>query len=124
MGNCDINFSLEGGMMHMVAQKPQQQYTDVFLQNIVKFQDIIRTIEGKSPRRVRHRVGSAPGWAPGWGRTSAPASLPRPHPDVLQLGVGVLSRFSLTARKKFRDVFKQIRRTLEGKCPAFLNVLV
>ena len=84
VSNCDINFSLEGGMMHMVAQKPQQQsaavariprscwgalldrhacpmppdsgcdvplrrYTDVFLQNIVKFQDIIRTIEGKSP---------------------------------------------------------------------------
>jgi translation initiation factor 3 subunit L len=47
VSNCDINFSLEGSMMHMVAQKPQQQYTDVFLQNIVKFQDIIRTIEGK-----------------------------------------------------------------------------
>merc|ERR1712072_1523886 len=27
VSNCDINFSLEGGMMHMVAQKPQQQYT-------------------------------------------------------------------------------------------------
>ena len=26
-----------------------RRYTDVFLQNIVKFQDIIRTIEGKSP---------------------------------------------------------------------------
>jgi translation initiation factor 3 subunit L len=49
MVNCsDINYSLDGTMMHMVAQKPQQQYTDVFLQHIAKFQDIIRTIEGKS----------------------------------------------------------------------------
>merc|ERR1712072_661358 len=35
----DINFSLEGGMMHMVAQKPQQMCTEAFLQNIVKFHD-------------------------------------------------------------------------------------
>jgi translation initiation factor 3 subunit L len=43
----DINYTLDGNMMHMIAQKSQKQYTDIFLQQIVKFQDIIRTIEGK-----------------------------------------------------------------------------
>jgi translation initiation factor 3 subunit L len=45
----DVSFTLDGSMMHMVAQKPQKQYTNIFLQQIVKFQDIIRSIEGKPP---------------------------------------------------------------------------
>jgi len=45
----DVSFTLDGSMMHMVSQKPQKQYTNIFLQHIVKFQDIIRSIEGKPP---------------------------------------------------------------------------
>jgi translation initiation factor 3 subunit L len=45
----DVSFTLDGSMMHMVAPKPQKQYTNIFLQQIVKFQDIIRNIEGKPP---------------------------------------------------------------------------
>merc|ERR1711900_121088 len=47
MTDCsDIDFSLEGGMMHMRAQKYQKDYTELFLQQIDKYKDIVAQIEG------------------------------------------------------------------------------
>jgi len=41
----EVEFYLDGDMVHINAQKPQRPHTDVFLEHIVKFQDILKRME-------------------------------------------------------------------------------
>eukprot|EP00440_Ansanella_granifera_P068318 gb/GFBE01074114.1/.p1 GENE.gb/GFBE01074114.1/~~gb/GFBE01074114.1/.p1 ORF type:complete len:517 (+),score=187.01 gb/GFBE01074114.1/:1-1551(+) len=41
----EVEFYLDGDMVHINAQKPQRPYGDVFLEHILKFQDILKRME-------------------------------------------------------------------------------
>jgi len=41
----EVEFYLDGDMVHINAQKPQRPHADVFLEHILKFQDILKRME-------------------------------------------------------------------------------
>ncbi|CAE8727934.1 unnamed protein product, partial [Polarella glacialis] len=41
----EVEFYLDGDMVHINAQKPQRPHSEVFLEHIVKFQDILKRMD-------------------------------------------------------------------------------
>lgn len=52
----EVEFYLDGDMVHINAQKPQRPHADVFLEHIVKFQDILKRADRLEKTRDRKSV--------------------------------------------------------------------
>jgi translation initiation factor 3 subunit L len=48
----DLDFSIEGDMIHVAESKSTQRFGDFFVRNIIKFDDVVRDLEGVDIKEV------------------------------------------------------------------------
>mmetsp|Transcript_43291 Transcript_43291/g.92658 ORF Transcript_43291/g.92658 Transcript_43291/m.92658 type:complete len:539 (+) Transcript_43291:203-1819(+) len=55
----EVEFYLDGDMVHIKAQKAEREHSAVFLEQILKFQDLLHKIENKEPVNAEAKDGKA-----------------------------------------------------------------